>query len=309
MSSPGRWSGRGPSAWITWAPVMCGMRTSSTTRSGSSSRMVLHREPRVGDHVHLIEVLEVEDGGERTRHDLHVVDDERPPGHSPPVPLAPTIRGGAPAFQFEGVAGPDGRTARSGRTHAGAPGPAPGTPPAFACPGGSAAVHPSWTPTRRRHWLGSGDTPADPPESTHMADLKTSYLGLSLPSPLVVASSALSNRIENLEAAEGHGAGAVVLRSLFEEQLEAGEHRPGGGGRRLLRVEPGGAHLLPAAADRAARLPRAGRAGQEGAQASRSSPASTAARRAAGPATPRRSPRPAPTPWRSTSTRWRPTRR
>ena len=54
-----------------------------------------------------------------------------------------------------------------------------------------------------------------------MADLSTDYLGLSLPSPLLVASSALSNRIENLEAAEGHGAGAVVLRSLFEEQLEA----------------------------------------------------------------------------------------
>jgi dihydroorotate dehydrogenase (fumarate) len=54
-----------------------------------------------------------------------------------------------------------------------------------------------------------------------MADLTTDYLGLSLPSPLVLASSALSNRIENLQAAEGHGAGAVVLRSLFEEQLEA----------------------------------------------------------------------------------------
>jgi dihydroorotate dehydrogenase (fumarate) len=54
-----------------------------------------------------------------------------------------------------------------------------------------------------------------------MADLTTNYMGLNLPSPLVVASSALSNRIENLEAAEGHGAGAVVLRSLFEEQIEA----------------------------------------------------------------------------------------
>jgi dihydroorotate dehydrogenase (fumarate) len=54
-----------------------------------------------------------------------------------------------------------------------------------------------------------------------MADLTTEYLGLRLPSPLVLASSALSNRIENLEAAEGHGAGAVVLRSLFEEQIEA----------------------------------------------------------------------------------------
>ena len=54
-----------------------------------------------------------------------------------------------------------------------------------------------------------------------MADLSTSYLGLQLPTPLVLASSALSNRVDNLEMAEGHGAGAVVLRSLFEEQLEA----------------------------------------------------------------------------------------
>jgi dihydroorotate dehydrogenase (fumarate) len=54
-----------------------------------------------------------------------------------------------------------------------------------------------------------------------MADLSTKYLGLQLPTPLVLASSALSNRVDNLEMAEGHGAGAVVLRSLFEEQLEA----------------------------------------------------------------------------------------
>src|SRR5512142_1822950 len=54
-----------------------------------------------------------------------------------------------------------------------------------------------------------------------MADLATDYMGLKLPTPLVVASSALSNRVDNLEMAEGHGAGAVVLRSLFEEQLEA----------------------------------------------------------------------------------------
>jgi dihydroorotate dehydrogenase (fumarate) len=54
-----------------------------------------------------------------------------------------------------------------------------------------------------------------------MADLTTQYLGLQLPTPLVLASSALSNRVDNLEMAEGHGAGAVVLRSLFEEQLEA----------------------------------------------------------------------------------------
>jgi dihydroorotate dehydrogenase (fumarate) len=54
-----------------------------------------------------------------------------------------------------------------------------------------------------------------------MADLTTRYLGLSLPSPIVLASSSLSNRAENFEIAEAHGAGAIVLRSLFEEQIEA----------------------------------------------------------------------------------------
>jgi len=53
-----------------------------------------------------------------------------------------------------------------------------------------------------------------------MADMVTEYMGLALPSPLVLASSALSNRLENLELAEAHGVGAVVLRSLFEEQIE-----------------------------------------------------------------------------------------
>jgi dihydroorotate dehydrogenase (fumarate) len=56
-----------------------------------------------------------------------------------------------------------------------------------------------------------------------MADLATTYLGLSLPSPILLASSSLSNRIENFQIAEAHGAGAVVLRSLFEEQIEAVE--------------------------------------------------------------------------------------
>jgi len=56
-----------------------------------------------------------------------------------------------------------------------------------------------------------------------MADLTTDFMGLSLPTPLVLGSSALSNRLENLQMAEGHGAGAVVLRSLFEEQIEAAD--------------------------------------------------------------------------------------
>ena len=56
-----------------------------------------------------------------------------------------------------------------------------------------------------------------------MADLSTRYMGLRLPSPLVVASSSLSNKVENFQSAEAAGAGAVVLRSLFEEQIEAAE--------------------------------------------------------------------------------------
>ena len=56
-----------------------------------------------------------------------------------------------------------------------------------------------------------------------MADLSTTYMGLSLRTPLVLASSSLSNKVENFQAAEAAGAGAVVLRSLFEEQIEAAQ--------------------------------------------------------------------------------------
>jgi dihydroorotate dehydrogenase (fumarate) len=58
-----------------------------------------------------------------------------------------------------------------------------------------------------------------------MADLTTRYMGLTLSSPLVLASSSLSNRVENFQTAEACGAGAVVLRSLFEEQLQASGDR------------------------------------------------------------------------------------
>ena len=56
-----------------------------------------------------------------------------------------------------------------------------------------------------------------------MSDLSTRYMGLQLPTPLVVASSSISNKPENFQSAEASGAGAIVLRSLFEEQIEAAE--------------------------------------------------------------------------------------
>ncbi len=52
-----------------------------------------------------------------------------------------------------------------------------------------------------------------------MENLKTRYLGLSLTSPLIVSSSRLTSTIGNLKEAENNGAGAVVLKSLFEEQI------------------------------------------------------------------------------------------
>ncbi len=52
-----------------------------------------------------------------------------------------------------------------------------------------------------------------------MVKLTTKYLGLTLKSPLIVSSSRLTSTIENLNEAEENGAGAVVLKSLFEEQI------------------------------------------------------------------------------------------
>jgi dihydroorotate dehydrogenase (fumarate) len=51
-------------------------------------------------------------------------------------------------------------------------------------------------------------------------DLSTNYLGLKLKSPVVVSSTPLSDASDNVRRMEDHGAAAVVLSSLFEEQLD-----------------------------------------------------------------------------------------
>ena len=50
-------------------------------------------------------------------------------------------------------------------------------------------------------------------------NLKTNYLNLTLRSPVVVAASPLSRSLDNIQRMEEGGAGAVVLYSLFEEQI------------------------------------------------------------------------------------------
>lgn len=52
-----------------------------------------------------------------------------------------------------------------------------------------------------------------------MIDLSTEYLGLKLKGPLMVSSTPLSESIHNVRLMEDCGASAVVLSSIFEEQL------------------------------------------------------------------------------------------
>jgi dihydroorotate dehydrogenase (fumarate) len=52
------------------------------------------------------------------------------------------------------------------------------------------------------------------------ADLRTEYLGLKLENPLVAAASPLSGTLDGLLSLEEAGASAVVMQSLFEEQIK-----------------------------------------------------------------------------------------
>lgn len=52
-------------------------------------------------------------------------------------------------------------------------------------------------------------------------DLSTSYLGLKLRNPLVISASPVSMHLQNLERLQEAGAAAVVMASLFEEEIEA----------------------------------------------------------------------------------------
>ncbi len=52
-----------------------------------------------------------------------------------------------------------------------------------------------------------------------MTDLKTTFAGLSLRNPIIVSSSGLTNSAEKNQKLAEAGAGAIVLKSLFEEQI------------------------------------------------------------------------------------------
>ena len=52
-----------------------------------------------------------------------------------------------------------------------------------------------------------------------MADLRTTYMGMELRNPFIVSSSGLTDSVQKVVKAEQPGAGAVVLKSLFEEDI------------------------------------------------------------------------------------------
>ncbi len=53
-----------------------------------------------------------------------------------------------------------------------------------------------------------------------MSDLSTTYMGISLKNPIVVSASPISSMIDQIQKTEEAGAGALVIRSLFEEQIQ-----------------------------------------------------------------------------------------
>jgi dihydroorotate dehydrogenase (fumarate) len=52
-----------------------------------------------------------------------------------------------------------------------------------------------------------------------MANTSVKYMGLTLKNPIIVGSSGLTNSVEDIKKLESAGAGAVVLKSIFEEQI------------------------------------------------------------------------------------------
>ncbi len=53
-----------------------------------------------------------------------------------------------------------------------------------------------------------------------MANLKTNYMGLELKNPIIAASSPLTSNLDNIKKLEDAGAAAIVVKSIFQEQVD-----------------------------------------------------------------------------------------
>ncbi|TVR35768.1 MAG: dihydroorotate dehydrogenase-like protein [Nitriliruptor sp.] len=78
----------------------------------------------------------------------------------------------------------------------------------------------SFTDLEEDELSGAGRIVPSGPGAQGEVDLTATYLGMHLRSPVVASSSPLTGQIASLQALDAAGVGAVVLPSLFEEQLE-----------------------------------------------------------------------------------------
>lgn len=53
-----------------------------------------------------------------------------------------------------------------------------------------------------------------------MADLKTTYMGIALENPVIAGASELTSNMNSIKKIEDTGVGALVIKSLFEEQIQ-----------------------------------------------------------------------------------------
>jgi dihydroorotate dehydrogenase (fumarate) len=58
-----------------------------------------------------------------------------------------------------------------------------------------------------------------------MVDISTTYMGIPLKTPIVVSASSISSIVDRVKMAERVGAGGLVIRSLFEEQIQVSQQR------------------------------------------------------------------------------------
>ena len=68
-------------------------------------------------------------------------------------------------------------------------------------------------------------------------DLTTNYLGMVLPTPLVAGASPLSDDLDGVKRLEDAGAAAIVMPSLFEEDIVKYDERPDSYLEQLLRIK------------------------------------------------------------------------
>ncbi|MGD0342571.1 MAG: dihydroorotate dehydrogenase-like protein [Bacteroidales bacterium] len=76
-----------------------------------------------------------------------------------------------------------------------------------------------------------------------MTDLQTTYLGLKLKNPLIAGSCGLTNSVQSIKEIAGKGVGAVVVKSIFEEQINVDTEK-------VIKDEEGGIKVLTRASDK-----------------------------------------------------------